>query len=168
MDLRNTIFGFLNSLKAYTGQVKGLHDPVKIAKRRDHERRFQAAIEADPGSQGRVWGADSPYGRPSGSEAGVRSCSRLSSWPSEAPSWGPPPWPGPSRRSSTCAPRARELPPEMVDQMREAMLQPRPAAGRSTRANLPSVSRTSCGTTDPIIPSYRSSSRVGRRKAWRL
>jgi hypothetical protein len=48
MDLRNTIFGFENSLKAYTGIVGGLHDPVKIAKRKDHERRFQAAIEGDP------------------------------------------------------------------------------------------------------------------------
>ena len=48
MDLRNTIFGFLNSLKAYTGIVGGLYDPVKIAKRKDHEREFQAAIEADP------------------------------------------------------------------------------------------------------------------------
>ena len=48
MDLRNTIFSFLNSLKAYTGIVEGLHDPVILAKRRDNERRFQAAIEADP------------------------------------------------------------------------------------------------------------------------
>jgi len=48
MDLRNTIFGFLNSLKAYSGIVAGLHDPVKIAKRKDHERKFQAAIDADP------------------------------------------------------------------------------------------------------------------------
>jgi hypothetical protein len=48
MDLRNTIFSFLNSLKAYTGIVEGLNDPVKIAKRRDHQRKFQAAIDADP------------------------------------------------------------------------------------------------------------------------
>ena len=48
MDLRNSIFGFQNSLKAYTGIVGGLNDPVKIAKRKDHERRFQAAIDADP------------------------------------------------------------------------------------------------------------------------
>ena len=48
MDLRNTIFGFLNFLKSQTGVVKGLHDPVIMAKRRDHERKFQAAIEADP------------------------------------------------------------------------------------------------------------------------
>jgi hypothetical protein len=48
MDLRNTIFSIENSIKAYTGIVGGLNDPVKIAKRRDNERRFQAAIEADP------------------------------------------------------------------------------------------------------------------------
>ncbi len=48
MDLRNTIFSLENSLKAYTGILAGLHDPVKMAKRRDHERRFQAAIDADP------------------------------------------------------------------------------------------------------------------------
>jgi hypothetical protein len=48
MDLRNTIFGFLNYLKSQTGVVKGLHDPVIMAKRRAHERDFQAAIEADP------------------------------------------------------------------------------------------------------------------------
>jgi hypothetical protein len=52
MDLRNTIFSFLNSLKAYTGIVAGLHDPVILAKRRDNEGRFQAAIEADPALRG--------------------------------------------------------------------------------------------------------------------
>ncbi len=48
MDLRNTIFSFLNYLKSQTGVVEGLHDPVIMAKRRDHERKFQAAIDADP------------------------------------------------------------------------------------------------------------------------
>jgi hypothetical protein len=48
MDLRNTIFGFLNFQKSQTGVVKGLHDPVIMAKRRDHERKFQAAIAGDP------------------------------------------------------------------------------------------------------------------------
>ena len=48
MDLRNTLFGFLNYLKSQTGVVKGLHDPVIMAKRTDHERSFQEAIEADP------------------------------------------------------------------------------------------------------------------------
>jgi hypothetical protein len=46
-DLRNAYFGLSNSEKAYTGQVRGLEDPVIIARRRDTERRFQAAIEAD-------------------------------------------------------------------------------------------------------------------------
>jgi hypothetical protein len=49
MDLRNTIFSWLNYLKSQTGVVKGLHDPVIMAKRRDHERTFRAAIDADPG-----------------------------------------------------------------------------------------------------------------------
>ncbi len=48
MDLRNSIFGFLNFLKSQTGGVAGLHDPVIMAKRRDHEWKFQAAIGADP------------------------------------------------------------------------------------------------------------------------
>ncbi len=48
MDLRNTIFGFLNFEKSQTGGVAGLHDPIIMAKRRDHERNFQTAIEADP------------------------------------------------------------------------------------------------------------------------
>jgi hypothetical protein len=56
MDLRNTIFSFLNSLKAYTGIVGGLNDPVKMAKRRDHQRKFQAAIDADPGLKGEYGG----------------------------------------------------------------------------------------------------------------
>ncbi len=48
MDLRNTIFGFLNFLKSKTGVVKGLNDPMIMAKRRDHEKKFQAAMDADP------------------------------------------------------------------------------------------------------------------------
>ncbi len=46
-DLRNSYFGLSNSEKAYTGQVRGLEDPVIIARRRDTERRFQEAIAAD-------------------------------------------------------------------------------------------------------------------------
>jgi hypothetical protein len=48
MDLRGTLFGFSNFLESQAGLVKGLNDPVIMAKRRDHERRFQAAIDADP------------------------------------------------------------------------------------------------------------------------
>ena len=47
-DLRNGYFGLSNSEKAYGGQVRGLEDPVIIARRQDTERRFQAAIDADP------------------------------------------------------------------------------------------------------------------------
>ena len=52
-DLRNTYFGLSNSLKAYAGQVSGLEDPIIIARRKDTERDFQAAIEADPALSGR-------------------------------------------------------------------------------------------------------------------
>jgi hypothetical protein len=48
MDLRNVILGFNNYMKSQTGVVEGLNDPVVMAKRRDHERKFQAAIDADP------------------------------------------------------------------------------------------------------------------------
>lgn len=47
-DLRNTYFSLANSLKAYTGQVEGLEDPIIIARRMDTERQFQAAIAARP------------------------------------------------------------------------------------------------------------------------
>ncbi len=52
-DLRNTYFGFSNSEKAYSGQLKGLEDPVILARRADTERRFQEAIEADSALAGR-------------------------------------------------------------------------------------------------------------------
>ena len=52
-DLRNTYFSLSNSLKAYTGQVRGLEDAIIIARRKDTERDFQAAIDADPALSGR-------------------------------------------------------------------------------------------------------------------
>ncbi len=48
MDLRNRIFGIRNAEKNYRGRVKGLRDPVIMARRQDQERTFQAAIDADP------------------------------------------------------------------------------------------------------------------------
>ena len=48
LDIRNDIFSLLNSQKAYTGIIAGLYDPVILAKRRDAERSFQAAVQADP------------------------------------------------------------------------------------------------------------------------
>jgi hypothetical protein len=47
-DLRNTYFGLSNSEKAYSGQVRGLENPIIIARRMDTERQFQAAIAARP------------------------------------------------------------------------------------------------------------------------
>ena len=49
MDLRNTIFSLINTQEAYGGILRGLHDPVILAKRRDQERAFQEALDADPG-----------------------------------------------------------------------------------------------------------------------
>ena len=48
MDLRNTIFSLINTQEAYGGILRGLHDPVIMAKRRDQERMFQEALDADP------------------------------------------------------------------------------------------------------------------------
>ena len=44
--LRNQIFGLKNSQKLYRGRVKGLNDPVIMAKRADTERRFADDLEA--------------------------------------------------------------------------------------------------------------------------
>jgi len=48
LDLRNSAFSLENSLKALSGQLRGLEDPIVLARRRDTDRRFQAAIEARP------------------------------------------------------------------------------------------------------------------------
>jgi len=47
-DLRNSYFSLANSLKAYRGQLRGMQDPVIMARRSDTDRDFQAAIDADP------------------------------------------------------------------------------------------------------------------------
>jgi hypothetical protein len=47
LDLRNDIFSLQNSRKAYEGMWEGLHDPITMAKRRDSERHFHEALEAD-------------------------------------------------------------------------------------------------------------------------
>ena len=45
--VRNPLFSLRNAQKAYRGQLKALNDPVIMARRRDAESRFQAAILAD-------------------------------------------------------------------------------------------------------------------------
>jgi len=47
-NLRNEYFSLGNSEEAYDGQIRGLEDPLIIARRKDTERDFQAAIDADP------------------------------------------------------------------------------------------------------------------------
>jgi len=48
LDLRNSFFSLSNSLKAISGQLSGLEDPIIMARRMDTERSFQAAIYARP------------------------------------------------------------------------------------------------------------------------
>ena len=55
-DLRNDWFGAMNSIKAMSGQVEGLHDPVILAKRADTERRFLEALRADSALNARYGG----------------------------------------------------------------------------------------------------------------
>jgi hypothetical protein len=52
-DLRNEYFGLSNTEKAMAGQLRGLEDPVILARRMDTERDFRAAIDADPELQAR-------------------------------------------------------------------------------------------------------------------
>ena len=47
LDLRNETFSLLNSQKAYRGILAGLHDPVILAKKRDYEAQFAAALASD-------------------------------------------------------------------------------------------------------------------------
>jgi hypothetical protein len=47
-ELEDRIFGFDNSLKAITGILEGLRDPVLMQRKRDFEKNFKAAVDADP------------------------------------------------------------------------------------------------------------------------
>ncbi len=48
MGLRDQMFGLSNSLKANSGRLDALRDPVIMARKADGERLFQAALEGDP------------------------------------------------------------------------------------------------------------------------
>lgn len=48
LDMRNRMFGLSNSLKANTGRLEALKDPVIMTRKADGEARFQAALEANP------------------------------------------------------------------------------------------------------------------------
>ncbi|MGW8265399.1 MAG: S46 family peptidase [Longimicrobiales bacterium] len=53
LDLRNQMFGLSNSLKANTGRLEALEDPVIMARKADGERLFREALASDPALQGR-------------------------------------------------------------------------------------------------------------------
>ncbi len=46
-DIRNDWFSAENSIKAYSGQIEGLYDPVILTKRMDTETKFLEALAAD-------------------------------------------------------------------------------------------------------------------------
>jgi hypothetical protein len=57
-ELNNQLFEFTNSQKVYKGTVKGLNDLVLMARKRDFEKKFRAAVDANPklkAKYGNVW-----------------------------------------------------------------------------------------------------------------
>jgi len=55
LGLRNQMFSLSNSLKANSGRLEALKDPVIMARKADGESRFQEALEEDPALRER-WG----------------------------------------------------------------------------------------------------------------
>lgn len=49
LGIRNWMFGLSNSLKANTGRLEALNDPMILARKADAERKLREAIAADPG-----------------------------------------------------------------------------------------------------------------------
>ena len=47
LELQDMIFSFDNSVKAYGGILDGLRDPVMMQRKKDFEKTFRAAVEAD-------------------------------------------------------------------------------------------------------------------------
>ncbi len=56
MGLRDQMFSLSNSLKANSGRLEALKDPIIMARKADGERLFQEALTADPELSGR-WGS---------------------------------------------------------------------------------------------------------------
>ena len=53
-EVRNALFGLLNSQKAFTGIWEGLKDPYILARRADTQADFLAEVESDPDVSARV------------------------------------------------------------------------------------------------------------------
>ncbi len=57
-ELNNTLFSMANSQKVYMGMVKGLNDPVLMAKKKHFEKTLRAAVDANPtlkAKYGKAW-----------------------------------------------------------------------------------------------------------------
>ncbi len=48
LELQDMIFSFENSKKAIGGMLKGLRDPILMQRKKDFEKTFRAAVDADP------------------------------------------------------------------------------------------------------------------------
>lgn len=48
LKYQTQLFSFSNSQKLFEGRLKGLRDPILMAKKRDFERKFRAAVNANP------------------------------------------------------------------------------------------------------------------------
>ncbi len=58
LELQDMIFSFDNSIKAYGGILDGLRDPVMMQRKKDFEKTFRAAVDADPemkAKYGNLW-----------------------------------------------------------------------------------------------------------------
>lgn len=52
------LFGLANSQKVYVGMIKGLNDPVLMARKKDFEKKFMAAVDSKPelkAKYGDIW-----------------------------------------------------------------------------------------------------------------
>jgi hypothetical protein len=47
LELKDRLHSFENSLKAYTGMLKGLNDPVLMQRKKDFEKTFKSAVQSD-------------------------------------------------------------------------------------------------------------------------
>ena len=58
LQYETQLFSFANSQKVYVGRIKGLHDQIIMAKKKDFERKFRNAVMANPrlaAEYGPVW-----------------------------------------------------------------------------------------------------------------
>ncbi|HEX2962467.1 MAG TPA: S46 family peptidase [Ignavibacteriales bacterium] len=58
LKYEDMLFGLANSQKVYVGMIKGLNDPVLMARKRDFEKKFKAAVDSKPelkSKYGNIW-----------------------------------------------------------------------------------------------------------------